>query len=157
MLLSEYPEEKRRKFVGMWAEFVDSAKEEDLVVIADVLSTKALAVSPAFGGCDGLYSLDELDLRPDLPRAWTPQGAPTNGKKKRDDTISYDTITRADRSKMWVIDAPQDNLVYISLDGDLDKVSLVQSNPSGIDIVSLSRQEAMLAASILREAARTNV
>lgn len=157
MLLSEYPEEKRRKFVGMWAEFVDSAKEEDLVVIADVLSTKALAVSPAFGGCDGLYSLDELDLRPDLPRAWTPQGAPTNGKKKRDDTISYDTITRADRSKMWVIDTPQDNLIYISLDGDLDRVSLVQSNPSGVDIVSLSRKEAMLAASILREAARTNV
>ena len=58
---------------------------------------------------------------------------------------------------MWVIDAPQDNLVYISLDGDLDRVSLVQSNPSGVDIVSLSRQEAMLAASILREAARTNV
>lgn len=157
MLLSEYPEEKRRKFVGMWAEFVDSAKEEDLVVIADVLSTKALAVSPAFGGCDGLYSLDELDLRPDLPRAWTQRGEPNKAKKKSDDTISYDTITRADRSKMWVIDAPQDNLVYISLDGDLDKVSLVQSNPSGVDIVSLSRKEAMLAASILREAARTNV
>ena len=157
MLLSEYPEEKRREFVGMWAEFVDSAKEEFLVVIADVLFTKALAVSPAFGGLDGLYSLDELDLRPDLPRAWTQQGEPNEAKEEIDDTISYDIITRADRSKMWVIDAPQDNLVYISLDGDLDRVSLVQSNPSGVDIVSLSRQEAMLAASILREAARTNV
>ena len=157
MILSYFPEEKRREFVGMWAEFVDSAKEEDLVVIVDIFSDRAVAVSPAFGGCDGLYSLDELDLRPDLPRAWTPKGAPTNGKKKSDDTISYDTITRADRSKMWVIDTPQDNLVYISLDGDLDKVSLVQSNPSGVDIVSLSRQEAMLAASILKEAARTNV
>ena len=103
MLLSEYPEEKRREFVGMWAEFVDSAKEEFLVVIADVLFTKALAVSPAFGGLDGLYSLDELDLRPDLPRAWTQRGEPNKAKKKSDDTISYDTITRADRSKMWAV------------------------------------------------------
>lgn len=157
MLLSEYPEEKRRKFVGMWAEFVDSAKEEDLVVIVDIFSDRAVAAAPAFGGCDGLYSLDELDLRPDLPRAWTPQGAPTNGKKKSDDTISYSTTTTANKGKMWVIDSPQDNLIYISLDGDLDKVYLAQSNPSGVDIVSLSRQEAMLAASILREAARTNV
>ena len=157
MLLSEYPEEKRREFVGMWAEFVDSAKEEDLVVVADIFSDRAVAVAPAFGGCDGLYSLNELALRPDLPRAWTQQGEPNKTKKESDDTISYDTITRADRSKMWVIDAPQVNLVHISLDGDLDKVSLVQSNPSGVDIVSLSRQEAMLAASILREAARTNV
>lgn len=157
MLLSEYPEEKRREFVGMWAEFVDSAREEVLVVIADVLFTKALAVSPAFGGYYGLYSLDELDIRPDLPRAWTQQGEPNEAKEESDDTISYDIITRADRSKMRVIDAPQVNLVYISLDGDLDRVSLVQSNPSGVDIVSLSRQEAMLAASILREAARTNV
>lgn len=157
MLLSEYPEEKRRKFVGMWAEFVDSAKEENLVVIVDVLSDRAVAVSPAFSGCDGLYSLDELDLRPDLPRAWTPQGAPTNGKKKSDDTISYSTTTTADKRKMWVIDVPQANLVHISLDGDLDKVSLVQANIGGVDIVSLSRQEAMIAASILREAARTNV
>lgn len=156
MLLSEYPEEKRRKFVGMWAEFVDSAKEEDLVVITDVLSTKALAVSPAFGGCDGLYSLDELALRPDLPRAWTSQGEPTK-RKKNDDTISYDTITRADRSRMWVIDSPKVNRVSISLDSELDKISLVQSNTGGVDIVYLSRQEAMLAASILREAARTNL
>lgn len=157
MLFSEVLREERRKFVGMWAECVDSAKGEDLVIITDVLMDKVRAISPAFGGCDGLYRVEELDLRPDLPRAWTPQGAPTNGKKKSDDTISYDTITRADRNKMWVIDTPQDNLVYISLDGDLDKVSLVQSNPGGVDIVSLSRQEAMLAASVLREAARTNV
>lgn len=156
MLLSEYPEEKRREFVGMWAEFVDSAKEEDLVVIADVLSTKALAISPAFGGCDGLYSLDELDLRPDLPRAWTQRGEPTK-RKKSDDTISYNTITRVDRSRMWVIDSPKVNRVSISLDSELDKISLVQSNTGGVDIVYLSRQEAMLAASILREAARTNV
>lgn len=157
MLLSEYPEEKRREFVGMWAEFVDSAKEEDLVVVVDILSDRAVAVSPAFGGCDGLYSLNELALRPDLPRAWTQRGGPTNKEKKRDDNISYSTTTTADKRKMWVIDAPQVNLVHISLDGDFDRVSLVQSNPSGVDIVSLSRQEAMIAASILREAARTNV
>lgn len=155
MLLSYFPEEKRREFVGMWAEFVDSAKEEDLVVIVDIFSDRAVAVAPSFGGCDGLYSLDELDLRPDLPRAWTSQGEPTK-RKKKDDTISYSTTTTADKRKMWVIDAPQVNLTHISLDGDLDRVSLVQSNPSGVDIISLSRQEAMLAASILREAARTN-
>ena len=157
MLLSEYPEEKRRKFVGMWAEFVDSAKEEDLVVITDVLSTKALAASPAFGGCDGLYSLDELALRPDLPRAWTSQGEPTSRKRRIDDTISYYTITNANKRKMWVIDGPTVSRVSISLDGELDKISLVQPNIKGVDIVSLSRQEAMLAASILREAARINL
>ena len=94
---------------------------------------------------------------PDLPRAWTQRGGPTNREKKSDDNISYSTTTTADKRKMWVIDAPQVNLVHISLDGDFDRVSLVQSNPSGVDIVSLSRQEAMIAASILREAARTNV
>lgn len=157
MLFSEVLREERRKFVGMWAECVDSAKEEDLVIITDVLMDKVRAISPAFGGCDGLYRVEELALRPDLPRAWTFQGEPNKTKEESDDTISYSTTTTADKRKMWVIDAPQVNLVHISLDGDFDRVSLVQSNPSGVDIVSLSRQEAMVAASILREAARTNV
>lgn len=155
MLLSEYPEEKRREFVGMWAEFVDSAKEEDLVVIVDVFSDRAVAVAPAFGGCDGLYSLNELALRPDLPRAWTQRGNPIDVKPEK--VVSY-TTTNTDRKKTWLIDSPaKGSRTSISLNGEIDKIILVQSSIGDVDIVSLTRQEAMLAASVLRSAARTNL
>ena len=155
MLLSEVPLEEQRESIGMWAEYVGSAKDEDLVIIADVFMKRVLALSPSFGGCDGLYRTEELALRPDLPRAWTQQGNPIDVKPEK--VVSY-TTTNTDRKKTWLIDSPaKGNRTSISLNGELDKIILVQSSIGDVDIISLTRQEAMLAASVLRSAARTNL
>ena len=76
--LADMTEEERAQCVGMWCEDEDGYP---CVYIGNHISRAWLGICayPRFS-CTQAVALGALTLRPDLPRAWTPDGMPPAGE-----------------------------------------------------------------------------
>ena len=79
--LADMTAEERIKCVGMWAQTPGGA----LAIIADAGTTRlSWLVLPCTAGDRSVYGNEYVTPRFDLPRAWTPDGEPIDGKWEQD-------------------------------------------------------------------------
>lgn len=76
--LADMTEEERAECVGMWCKSKDGVL---FIYMGDhiVRDWMGIFACPKFSG-NHVLSLDDLTPRPDLPRAWTPNGQPPAGE-----------------------------------------------------------------------------
>ena len=79
--LADMTEEERAQCVGMWCGFPDPDERTNLAIyVGDSPSHQGFCELIHEGQLGTLTIPDNLTPRPDLPRAWTPDGQPPAGE-----------------------------------------------------------------------------
>ena len=79
--LADMTAEERAECVGMWCDnLVSTADNPQPVVLACVQGERCWILHTNLHGEWSCFSLGSVSPRPDLPRAWTPDGEPVPGE-----------------------------------------------------------------------------
>lgn len=93
---ADMTEEERAECVGMWCDYTRGGKEKDLVIV--VAGTNDAGRIPCVNPGAPIPSAWApepwtLTPRPDLPRAWNPDGTPPAGKWEHAERLSMGVTT----------------------------------------------------------------
>ena len=109
--LADMTPEERQACVGIWCDnLVSTAKEPVPVVLACVQGDLCWVLHTEIHGERSCFPLDSVSPRPDLPRAWNPDGRPVEMEVEVSD-VEYGRVRVYEVMSFDRVDLPEGTLV----------------------------------------------